>query len=509
MSFVNKKLLLKNTFVLYLRMIFVLLVSLYTVRAILDLLGVEDYGTYNVIGSVVGMFTFLNGTLATSSQRFFSVALARNDYEELNKTFCLNITVFGLFVIILLIIAETIGLWLVNTKLTIPSERLFAANIVYQFSIIACAISILKVPYTAIVIAHEKMGAFAYISIYEAVFKLLIVLVLSLLSWDRLIVYGFLMFVNSLSVSCLYFWYSKRNFQEARFRFFWDKAEFIRLFSFSGWHFLGTISNIIRGQCINILLNIFFSPVMNAARAIAFQINGVVTQFTESFNIAVKPQLYKAYSAGEYQNLYRLINQSTILSVLLSAVLALPLMINSRFILSLWLKETPDFTVQFTTIVLITGLIESTNTAAIVPALATGNIKKFEIITASLATANLPISYIALKLGAPAYIPMAIASCLAFITMIWRAYLLKELINLPYKKYLSLLVRLTVATIISGVISYLITKNNTTGFMMFLCSSVISVITTCILYYVIVFSDNEKRVLYGFIINIIKKNKRK
>ena len=334
MTEVNKKLLLKNTIILYIRMIFVLLVSLYTVRAILDILGVEDYGIYNVVGSVVGMFTFLNGTLATSSQRFFSVALVKNDYNELNKSFCLNLTVFGFFVILLFLIAETMGLWFVNTQLTIPNERLFAANIVYQFSIIACAFSIIKVPYTALVIAHEKMGAFAYISIYEAVFKLIIVFVLSVASWDKLINYGILMFVSSISVSILYFWYSRKHFAESAFKFFWNKDDFIKLFSFSGWHFLGTISNIVRGQCINILLNIFFNPTINAARAIAYQINGVVVQFTESFNIAVKPQLYKTYSAGELRNLYKLINQSTILSVFLSAVLAIPLMINSKLILA-------------------------------------------------------------------------------------------------------------------------------------------------------------------------------
>lgn len=499
MSQINKKRLLKNTIILYLRMIFVLLVSLYSVRAILNLLGVEDYGIYNVVGSVVGMFTFINGTLATSSQRFFSVALAKNDYKELNKNFCLNLTVFGLFVVILLIIAETIGLWFINTKLTIPAERLFAANVVYQFSVIACAVSIIKVPYTALVIAHEKMGAFAYIGIYEAVFKLIIVFILSIISWDRLIVYGILMFISSISVSLLYFLYSKNNFKEATFHFFWDKNEFIKLFSFSGWHFLGTISNVIRGQCINILLNIFFNPAINAARAIAYQINGVVTQFTESFNIAVKPQLYKSYSAGEFKSLYKLINQSTILSVFLSAVLAIPLMINSNLILSLWLKEVPEFTAQFTVIVLITGLIESTNTAAIVPALATGNIKKFEIVISSLAIANLPISYFALKLGAPAYMTMFIASCLAFMTMIWRAFLLRDLIDLPYKSYLSVLARLTISTVLSGVLSYLMTMNNTANIWQLITSSFVSILITCTLYYFMVLGNDEKSLISGYI----------
>ena len=505
MSQINKKRLLKNTIYLYLRMIFVLLVSLYSVRAILDLLGVEDYGIYNVVGSVVGMFTFINGTLTTSSQRFFSVALAKNDLQELNKYFCLNLTVFGLFVIILLIIAETIGLWFVNTKLTISAERIFAANVVYQFSVIACVVSIIKVPYTALVIAHEKMGAFAYIGIYEAVFKLIIVFVLSVISCDMLIVYGVLMFISSFSVSCLYFLYSKNNFKEATFHFFWDKDELIKLFSFSGWHFLGTISNVIRGQCINILLNIFFNPAINAARAIAYQVNGVVAQFTESFNIAVKPQLYKSYSAGEFQNLYKLINQSTILSVFLTAVLAIPLMINSNFILSLWLKEVPDFTVQFTVIVLITGLIESTNTAAIVPALATGNIKKFEIVISTLAIANLPISYIALKLGAPAYITMVIASFLAFVTMVWRAFLLRNLINLPYKSYLLVLARLTISTVLSGILSYIMTMNNTTNICQLIISSFASILITSALYFFIVFGDDEKKIIYVYLKKIKSK----
>jgi len=482
-----------------------MLVSLYSVREILDLLGVEDYGIYNVVGSVVGMFTFLNGTLATSSQRFFSVALAKGDYKELNRTFCLNLTVFGAFIIILIIIAETIGLWFVNTKLTIPADRLFAANVVYQFSIISCAISLIKVPHTALVIAHEKMGAFAYIGIYEAVFKLVIVLILSFISWDKLIAYSILVLISNVTVSLLYFLYSKRNFEEANFHFFWDRNEFIRLFSFSGWHFLGTISNIFRSQCINILLNVFFNPVVNAARAVAYQVNGVVKQFTESFCVAVKPQLYKAYSAGEFQNLYKLINQSTVLSVFLSSVLAIPLIINSQFILSLWLKEVPDFTVQFTIIVLITGLIESTNTSAIVPALATGNIKKFEIVTGSLAIANLPISYIALRLGAPAYITMVIASCLAFITVICRAFLLKDLIKLPYKEYLSIIFRLVIATSISGISSYLITMNNTGSFKLLIISSLLSVVIICLFYYMIVLGKNEKETLFFYVGKIKEK----
>lgn len=485
-------------------MIFIMLVSLYTVRAVLDLLGVEDYGIYNVVGSIVGMFTFLNGTLSTSCQRYFSVAIAKKDIKELNKYFCLNITIFSVFIVILLIIAETVGLWFLNNKLTIPYDRLFAANVVYQSSIIACAVSIFRVPYTALVISFEKMGAFAYIGIYEALFKLLIVYVLTLITWDKLIIYGILVFISSVSVSFIYYYYSRVKFHDVRFNIRFDKEEFKDIFSFSGWHFVGTISNVVREQCINILLNVFFNPTINAARAIAYQVNGVIAQFSDSFTTAVKPQIYKSFSAGELGNLYGLINQSTTVAAFLTSLLAIPFISNSQFVLSLWLKEVPEYTVSFTIIVLIIGIIESTNTSAIVPALATGKIKKFELITGSLAIANFPASYFALKLGAPAISTMIIATCIALVTVIWRAFLLKGLIGLPYKMYLVTLFRIGVAIILSGIGSFLLTKNKTPDFLHFGLYCIVSISLLCIFFYFIVLNTNEKKLIYKVVCRVMK-----
>ena len=486
-------------------MFFVLAVSLYTVRAFLDLLGVVDYGIYNVVGSIVGMFAFINGTLATSSQRYFSIEIARKDKKRLSKWFNLNLTVFGLIIIVIVIIAETIGFWLLNHKMTIPNDRMFAANIVYQLSVIACALSIITVPYNALIISHEKMGTFAYIGIFEALYKLLMVLLLSFASLDRLILYGILFLVLHAITTCMYVIYCFRHFSESHFRFYWNKEEFFELMGFSGWHFLGTISSVVRSQGINILINIFFNPAVNAARAIAYQVNNAIGQFSNNFQLAVKPQLYKAYSQREYDALFLLINRSTILSVLLSSLLFFPIFTNASYVLGLWLKDVPEYAVLFTQLVLINGLLESTNTSAIVPALATGRIKKFEIVIASLTIANLPFSYIALKLGFDASITMIISIVLTMITVIWRAYLLKDLIGLPYKKYLWMIARLLVCTTIIGCIMMWITKDATSSFFMFVFYSVISVLFTIVLYYFIAIEQSDRVLVANAVRNFTKK----
>ena len=307
----NNKRIAKNTFFLYLRLIVVMAIGLYTVRAILDLLGVVDYGIYNVVGGVVGMFQFLNGTLATSSQRYFSIEIAKRDKSRLNQWFCLNITTFSVFIILFLVLAETIGLWFVNTQMTIPPERIVAANVVYQLSIISFCVSFYNVPYTALIIAHERMSAFAYISIIEALLKLGIVFVLSIIPWDRLIVYGVLMFLASCGITSSYIIYNHRHFHESKYRPYWNKREFKELVGFSGWHFLGTFSVVIRSQGINILLNLFFNPAINAARAVAFQIYHAISQLSNNFFVAVKPQIYKYYATNELHSLYKLIIRST------------------------------------------------------------------------------------------------------------------------------------------------------------------------------------------------------
>lgn len=473
-------------------------VGLYTVRAILDLLGVVDYGIYNVVGGVVSMFAFLNGTLSTSSQRYFSIELAKGNMRRLNQWFCLNITAFSMFILIFLIIAETIGLWFVNNKMTIPNERLFAANIVYQLSIVSFCINFFSIPYNALIIAHEKMSAFAYISIAEALIKLAIVFILSNITWDRLIVYGILMFLSSLGITSSYIIYNKIHFSESRYKPYWNKQEFKDLISFSGWHFIGTFSVTVRSQGINILINLFFNPVVNAARAVSFQIYHAVSQLSSNFFTAVKPQIYKSYAAGDLEGLYKLIMRSTIMCTLLVSILIFPILANTSYIMGIWLKEIPDYAIIFTQLILINGLIDSTNGPTIAAALATGKIKRYQQVVSFLIILNLPISYIALKLGADPTTTVEISIILSLITAIVRAYMLRSMIGFPFTRYVLLFSKLVIASLAIWIIIYFTMVDVATSLIALIGWSSLVILLVVTVYVLFVFSKEDIVNIYNF-----------
>lgn len=495
----NNKRIAKNTLFLYLRMIIVMGIGLYTVRAILDLLGVVDYGIYNVVGGVVSMFAFLNGTLSTSSQRYFSIELAKGDLKRLNQWFCLNITAFSFFIIIFFVIAETIGLWFVNTQMTIPQERKFAANVVYQLSIISFCISFYSIPYNALIIAHERMSAFAYISIIEALLKLGIVFVLSMITWDRLIIYGILMFLATCGITLSYVIYNLIHFRESKYHPYWNKREFKEIMCFSGWHFFGTFSVTIRSHGINILLNLFFNPAINAARAVAFQVYHAVVQLSTNFFTAVKPQIYKSYATGEYEALHKLIMRSTIICSFLVSILIFPVLANTPYILGLWLKEIPDYAIIFTQLVLINGLIDSTNGPTIASALATGKIKKYQQIVASLIILNLPISYVALKLGAEPTTTMEISIALSFLTAIVRAYLLRSMIGFPFKEYLWLFLKLSFSFCLIWVIIYYTMYNCAKTFLTLISWSLLTAMIVIIVYLTMIINRHDLKLILKFL----------
>lgn len=494
-SKVNNKKIVKNTLFLYLRMIVVMGIGLYTVRAILHLLGVVDYGIYNVVGGVVSMFTFLNGTLSTSSQRYFSIELAKGDTDRLNKWFCLNVSTFSIFILIFLVIAETAGLWFVNTQMTIPQERLFAANVVYQLSIVSFCIHFFSIPYNALIIAHEKMSAFAYISIVDALFKLVIVFILSIISWDKLIVYGLLMLLSSCGITSSYIIYNRIHFTESKFRPYWNRKEIFEILGFSGWHFMGTFSFMIRSQGINILLNLFFNPVINAARAIAYQIYHAVSQLSNNFFTAVKPQIYKSYANKEYDELYKLINRSTVMSTFLVSIITFPILANTPYILGLWLKEVPEYSIIFTQLVLINGLIDSTGGPTIASALATGKIRKYQQCISTLIILNLPLSYIALSLGAEPQFTLLISIIISTITALVRGYFLQPMIGFPYLRYFLLLSKISAVSATVWLISYYIFYGNVDSFFTLIIS--ILTISACIisLYYIFLINKSDKIIL--------------
>lgn len=492
---INNKRIAKNTLFLYLRMIVVMAVNLYVVRAVLDLLGVVDYGIYNVVGGVVHMFSFINSTLATSSQRYFSIELAKGDLKSLNKWFCLNVTTFFIFIIVFLIIAETIGLWFVNTQMTIPEERMFAANIVYQLSIITFCIHFFNIPYTAMIIAYERMSAFAYISILEAILKLGIVFLLMVISWDKLILYALLMFLISCGITSSYIIYNLNFFKASKYHFYWNKEEMKELLSFSGWHFYGTFSVVIRSQGINILLNLFFNPAINAARAIAYQIYAAVNQLSHNFFVAVKPQIYKSYAKREFNELYRLITRSTIMCSFLVSILIFPLLANTNFVLSLWLKEVPDYAIIFTKLVLINGLIDATNGPTTASILATGKIKIYELTVANMTIAILPISYIALKLGAEPTVTMIVSILISIVVTITRAVFLNKMIKFPLKMYFFTIGKIFVVTIFTLIFIKMTFLYSSTNLISFIGNSFLIFVLLIFIYIFIILDTSDKHFL--------------
>ena len=507
MSSVNNKRIAKNTIYLYLRMLFVMAVGLYTVRAILDILGVVDYGLYNVVGGVVTMFAFMNRTLSTSSQRYFSIELARGDKERLNKWFCLNITTFLTIGIIIIAFLETVGLWFVNTHMTIPSERLFAANVVYQLSIISFLFQIISIPYLALVVAYEKMNVFAYVGILEALGRLVIVFILMMLSFDKLIIYGILILLLSVSVSMAYMIYCWKHYPESKYRWYWRTKEVKELLGFSGWHFLGTFSTSCRSQGINILLNMFFNPAVNAARAIAFQVNMHILQLSTNFFTAIKPQIYKSYAKKEFEDLFRLMMRASIISAFLISIIVFPIIANTNYILGLWLKKVPDYTVLFTQLALINGLIDASDAPLIAAALATGRIRKYMLIVSTIILANVPISYIALKLGGDPTITLYISIVISCISVVVRAYLLKRLINFPWIKYLMLMVKLFLVTLAVLVAIYMIPNEYKNHLIGFFYTSAVIVLCTVLLYGIVV-DRNDRQYVYIFIKNKFFKKKK-
>jgi O-antigen/teichoic acid export membrane protein len=389
----NNKRIARNTLLLYFRMLLTMVVSLYTVRVVLNTLGIVDYGIFNVVAGIVTTFSFLSVTLATATQRFFSFELGRNNYEQLKKTFSMTMTIYIMVAIIILVLAETLGLWFLNTKMSIPAERMEAANWIYQFSILSFMMTMFTIPYDAAIIAHERMDVYAYVSMIEVSLKLLIVYLLMIVSMDKLKLYAILILGVTTIITLIYRTYCQKKFDECHYSFYWDSNLFKTIAGYSGWNLFGSLAGVFNDQGINILLNIFFNPVINAARGIAFQISNSINLFVSNFSTAVNPQIIKYYAQNENQKMQTLVFQSSKFSYFLLFIITMPVLLETNLILSLWLKAVPEYVVLFTRLVIITTLIDSLSGPLITSALATGKIKYYQIIIGGFKLFNLPICF--------------------------------------------------------------------------------------------------------------------
>jgi O-antigen/teichoic acid export membrane protein len=502
----NNKRIAKNTLLLYFRMLLIMGVSLYTVRIVLNTLGAVDYGLYNVVGGVVVMLSFLSNTMASASQRFFAFELGRKNYDQLKKTFSMTMTIYGIIAVLILILAETVGLWFLNTQLTIPIERMEAANWVYQFTILAFMMTMLKVPYNASIIAHERMKVYAYVSIVEAILKLLIVYLLVVFSYDKLKLYAILMFGVATLITLVYRTYCKYQFQECNYQYSWDKALFKELINYSGWNLFGAIAGIFNKQGINILLNIFFGPVVNAARAIAYQINNAINQFVQNFLTATRPQITKYYANGEKENMLTLVFQSSKFSYLLLFVLSMPVLLETKFILTLWLKEIPEYVIIFTRLIIITSLIDSLSFPLMSAAQATGKVKKYQSTVGGMMLLSLPVSYFFLKMNYPPQSVMYIAIVNSIVCLFLRLILLKKMVCLPIMKFIrDILFSITLASIIAYVVPLLLMYQINEGVYRFLVVTIIGMVSAIIAIFTIALTQIERKYTWSFIQKVIKK----
>lgn len=474
-----------------------MVVNLYVSREILSLLGVVDYGIYNVVGGVVGMLSFLNSTLSSSSQRFFSIEIANGNHAQLKMWFSLNITLFIFIVIGAVIIAETLGLWFLNNKMTIPQDRLYAANVVYQLSIIAIVFQMTRIPYDGLIIAREKMSIFAGISIFEALLKVGIVAILTLTSKDRLLSYGVCMTMMTILITATHIVYCNVKFSESHYKLLWNSDKVKQLISFSGWHILGSTSGVIRSYGINLLLNVFFNPAINAARAIAYQVSGTIQQLSGNFFVAVKPQIYKSYAEKDIRGMVNLIMLSTTMCVFLVSIIILPILTRTEYVLNIWLKDVPEYAVMFTQLVLINAMFEATVGPMIAAALATAKIKQYEIVVSILTFSNLPISYVLLKQGCPPESTMIVAITLSYIAVFVRCQLLTKFIDISFKRYSILIIKLCLSNLLVYILCMLISQHIQYDFVGLIYVAVLSTILLSTIYIVFVFDKIERK-------NIIK-----
>ena len=496
MSFASNTTIAKNTAFLYIRMLLVMCVTFYTSRVILDVLGASDYGIYNVVGGIVSMMAFLNGALGASTSRFLTYELGTGNQDRLNKTFSSSLNLHICVAFIVLIIGETIGVWFLYNYLVIPDDRLNAAFWVFQFSIITTMINFTQVPYNASLIAHEKMAVYAYVGLYEAIAKLLIVYAIKISPFDNLIFYGLLLMLNTVGIQLFYRYYTHKRYEECKFRITTDKNIYRTLLGYSGWDLFGHLAIICQGQGLNILLNIFFGPVINAARAVAVQVQNGISVFVNNFLIAVRPQVIKNFAEGNTEKMYSLTFNAAKYAYMLMLALVLPVCFEIKFILSIWLGEnTPEDTSIFVILILLTYLMETYHSASLMSYHAIGKIKLGNIIGGTLMIMALPLSYIALKLGAPAYSVFIVIFFINFAQMFWGWMIVHRYVKFSYCYLVKVVYVPTIlVTLISIIVPTLIVSNMESGWVRFLtlCTSTEIVLLLSVFYVGFTSEDRTK-----------------
>ena len=490
----NNKRIAKNTLLLYVRMLFTMAVSLFTSRVILNTLGVEDYGINNVVGGIVTMFSVLSGSLSSSISRFITFELGKRNIERLKTIFSTGVNIQLGMSVLIIIIAEAVGIWFLNAKMNIPADRMVAANWVFQCAILTFVLNLLSVPYNAAIIAHEKMSAFAYISVVEVTLKLIIVYMLTISPFDRLKTYAVLLLCVGAVIRFIYGYYCKRHFEECTYHFVFDKPVLKEMTGFAGWNFLGNGAYMLNTQGVNILMNLYFGVAVNAARGIATQVDAALKQFVNNFTTAVNPQITKSYAQGDLDYMHKLVCRSAKFSAFLMMFFAVPIILETNTILTIWLKTVPDYAVIFLQWIIISSFMDTVLANSLVTSMfATGKIKRYQIIVTTVGCLVFPLSWIAFKLGFEPQVGYILYFIIYTILLFVRLYLLKDMVKLPVMMYIrEVLYKLAPVILVGFAIPGILILTMDAGWLRLILVCLLSVLVTAASEYFIGLSNKEK-----------------
>lgn len=499
---VNNKRIAKNTVVLYIRTIFVMLIALYTSRVVLNALGVEDYGVYNAIGGVVSMFAVISGALSGTISRFITFELGTGNKDKLSRVFCTSVNIQIIISVVFIIVMEVLGVWFLNNKMSIPDGRMEAANWVLQFSIISFVIGMISVPYNSCIIAHEHMNAFAYISIADAVLKLAIVYLLSLSSFDKLVTYSLLLTIVAIIIRLAYGVYCRANFAESKYRPINDKSIFKEMFGFAGWSFLTNGAWIFNTQGVSMLINVYFGVALNAARGIAGQVEGAVMQFVNNFTTAINPQITKSYAEGNKDRMYYLICKGSKMAFFLMLIFSVPIMFETEYILKIWLKIVPEYTTVFVRLSFVAAIINLIGNTALTACSATGRIKEYSIYCTLVVGSVFFITWILFHFGFSvewAYIVLAVMYGLVEVV---RLLMMKKLIGFPPMLFVrEVIYKCLLVTTIAVVFPTVIVLCMNPSILRLVISLIVGCLSSCLTSYFFGLTKGERVYIKNFVVS--------
>lgn len=490
----------KNTLLLYVRMLFGMLVSLYTSRVVLQALGVEDYGIYNVVGGFVAMFSMISSSLSTSTSRFLTYELGKGDMEKLQKIFSTSLIIHIGLAILIVIFAESLGVWFLNTHMTIPADRLYAANWVFHASVISFVFGLLSVPFNATVVSHEHMNIYAYLGILDILLRLLAVLFIAYVPWvgDKLICYSSLLIGVSIGLQLFCMWYCHTHFMECKLRLTFYKKCFSEMGTFAVWNFIGCTAALLKDQGVNILLNVFIGPIVNAARGIAVSVNTAIGSFAGNFMTALNPQITKSYAAQDYTYMNSLIERGSRFSFYIMLMFILPVILETEFILTLWLKEYPLYTVIFVRLVLIASIIDVLSHTLITLQHATGHIRNYQLAVGGMLMMNFPLSYLCLKLGFSPVSVYMVAIGVSLACLVLRLAFLEHMVE----KFSSLrfvrkvCVNVVIVTLLAMILPCLLHSILSYGWLRFIAVVIVCLLTSGLSIFFVGCTEGERQFLF-------------